>query len=98
MSNAFCQLNVLIDDSCHTQLCDFGLAIVGDVTQGRMATTARGGAGSGKWRSPERITAEHHRRTVADDVYAFGCLGYYVSYTTTCIFAFMADSRQIYRC
>jgi serine/threonine protein kinase len=84
MSNVFRQLNVLIDDGCHAQLCDFGLAVVGDATQGRMTTTARG-VGSGVWQSPERLLGERHRRTVADDVYAVGCLAYYVSHAATCI-------------
>jgi serine/threonine protein kinase len=74
---SFPQLNVLIDDECHIRLCDFGLVIVGDGTEGRMTTTARG-VGSGTWQSPERFLGERHRRTMGDDVYAFGCLGYYV--------------------
>jgi serine/threonine protein kinase len=75
------QLNILLDDECHVQLCDFGLVIVGDTTEGRMTTSARG-VGSGTWQSPERFMAERHRRSMADDVYAFGCLGYYVSIRT----------------
>jgi serine/threonine protein kinase len=72
------QHNILIDDELHIRLCDFGLALVGDATQGRMTTTAHG-FGSCNWMSPERIMAERHRRSTADDVYGFGCLGYYVS-------------------
>jgi serine/threonine protein kinase len=75
---AFSQLNILIDAECHIQLCDFGLVIMGDATEGRMTTTPRG-LGSGTWQSPERLSGERHRRSVEDDVYAFGCLGYYVS-------------------
>jgi hypothetical protein len=51
---------------------------MGDSTEGRISTTGRSG-GSGTWMSPERILADRNGRTFADDAYAFGCLGYYVS-------------------
>jgi hypothetical protein len=71
------KLNILIDDERRVQLADFGLVTVGDVTNGRMTTTANG-HGSGTWMSPDRIEKTNHRRNTADDVYAFACLGYYV--------------------
>jgi serine/threonine protein kinase len=72
------QANVLVDSSGHVQLCDFGLAIIGEETQGRM-TTSINASGTLNWMSPERLFAEHHRRTMADDVYAYACLCYFVS-------------------
>jgi serine/threonine protein kinase len=71
-------VNILITDRCHVQLCDFGLVVVGDITDGCMTTTAQG-LGTGIWMSPERLLPDKHRRTKADDVYAFACLCYYVS-------------------
>jgi serine/threonine protein kinase len=52
---------------------------MGSVTEGRMTTTKLQG-GTQKWMSPERLTDDSHRRSTADDAYAFGCLCYYVSH------------------
>jgi serine/threonine protein kinase len=52
---------------------------MGSVTEGRMTTTKLQG-GTHHWMSPERLEGDSHRRSTADDVYAYGCLCYYVSY------------------
>jgi serine/threonine protein kinase len=82
--NMFClkltkpQTNILISDEEHAQLADFGLAIISEQTEAHMTQTSTN-AGSVAWMSPEQLDEEHHRRCTADDVYAFGCLGYFVS-------------------
>jgi serine/threonine protein kinase len=73
----FDQANILIDDGCHIQLCDFGLALIGE--NAGMQTTSSSGKGTKSWMSPERIADSDHQLTTADDVYAFACLCYCVS-------------------
>jgi serine/threonine protein kinase len=74
------QVNILIDDGCHVQLCDFGLVVVGDTTEECFTATSHG-HGTKSWMSPQRLTGSRYRRTTADDVYAYACLCYYVSTT-----------------
>jgi serine/threonine protein kinase len=74
------QVNILISDDCHVQLCDFGLVAVGNMTEGRLSTAPQA-AGTRNWMSPELVEniGTRYRVTEADDVYALGCLCYYVS-------------------
>jgi serine/threonine protein kinase len=88
------QANILLDNGGHTQLCDFGLTVIGEETQGRM-TTSINVSGTLNWMSPERLFAEHHRRTMADDVYAFACLIYFVSTQPS---ACTVSLTRTYRC
>jgi ankyrin repeat protein len=67
----------LIDDQSHAQLADFGLVRLGDVASERMTTTYSG-AGTWCWMSPELLSGNSSRK-MQDDVYAFGCIAYYVS-------------------
>jgi serine/threonine protein kinase len=73
------QVNILLNNACHIQLCDFGLAVIGNVSDNRMVTTEHQ-RGTCNWMSPERLTRARHRRSTTDDVYAFGCLCYYVRF------------------
>ncbi|KAF8218242.1 kinase-like domain-containing protein [Mycena galopus ATCC 62051] len=66
--------NILLDDQGHARLADFGLAVVVD---GPLAPTNRGG--SLRWMAPELLNPEScglkdFERTVASDIYAFGCV------------------------
>jgi serine/threonine protein kinase len=73
------QCNILIDEDRHVRLSDFGLTILDDMTGVNTPTTAGGPAGpGGMWISADRLTRGDHRRLTNDDVYAFGCLCYYV--------------------
>jgi serine/threonine protein kinase len=63
------------------QLCDFGLVVVGDTTGARLTTTG-GASGTVLWMSPQRLEGTRYRITEADDVYAYACLGYYVSFSS----------------
>ena len=71
-----------VDDAHHARIADFGLAIVGDGTVGRMTTVKD--AGTMQCMPPERLdpSTEGLRQTAAGDVYAFGCLCYVVSTST----------------
>jgi serine/threonine protein kinase len=89
------QVNILIDDGCHVQLCDFGLVVVGDTTEECFTATSHG-QGTKSWMSPQRLTGSRYRRTTADDVYAYGCLCYYVS--TTCRRATFFLTRSCHSC
>jgi serine/threonine protein kinase len=71
-------MNILIDDEHHACLSDFGLSIVGETTQGCMKETETC-SGTVRWMSPDRLSEPGRRRT-SDDVYAFGCLSYWVSF------------------
>jgi serine/threonine protein kinase len=72
------QANILICDDRRAQIADFGLAIVGDATIGRMSTQ-RTYHGTTRWMSPERLLGLSRRLGSSDDVYAFGGLMYMVS-------------------
>jgi serine/threonine protein kinase len=80
VSVAHRQVNILITDDYHVQLCDFGLVVVGNMTDDGWTTTAQA-TGTIRWMSPQRLDSMHtsYRITEADDVYALGCLYYYVS-------------------
>jgi serine/threonine protein kinase len=68
--------NILIDDGCHVQLCDFGLAFITE--NAGMHTTSSSGRGTRSWVSPERLAEDDHQLAAPDDVYAYACLCYYV--------------------
>jgi serine/threonine protein kinase len=73
------QRNILIDEDRHVRLSDFGLAVLDDMSAANTPTTAGGPAGPGGiWTPADRMTREDHRRSANDDIYAFGCLCYYV--------------------
>jgi serine/threonine protein kinase len=77
------QANILIDDERHVQLCDFGLVVMGD-SEAERWTTSQNAPGTKAWMSPQRLTSKRqYRITVADDVYAYACLCYYVSVVVT---------------
>jgi serine/threonine protein kinase len=73
----YLESNILIDEGCHAQLADFGLSMIVDTNPGP-ATTTTSHAGNVYWTSPERLAGSRQRRSVTDDVYAFGCLCYAV--------------------
>ncbi|KDQ50205.1 hypothetical protein JAAARDRAFT_589916 [Jaapia argillacea MUCL 33604] len=67
--------NILIDDTRHVRLADFGLASIADVTKGARSTN---NAGSPQWMAPELHFPDRFNlsfeRTFASDVYALGCV------------------------
>jgi serine/threonine protein kinase len=70
------QLNILMDDLHCPRLADFGLVRLDDaITSGGFTQTSSGY--DLRWTSPQRLQGEE--RSLPDDVYAFGCVGYYVS-------------------
>jgi serine/threonine protein kinase len=78
LSDEASQANILICNDRRAQIADFGLAIVGDATIGRMSTR-RTNHGTTRWMSPERLLGTSQRLGGNDDVYAFGGLMYMVS-------------------
>jgi serine/threonine protein kinase len=70
-------MNVLIDENFQARLADFGLTLVGDSSLAGMTTTTSG-AGSLRWKSPERFE-DDARRSIAGDIWAFACLCIVVS-------------------
>jgi serine/threonine protein kinase len=70
------QLNILIDHLRCPRLADFGLVRLDDsVTLGGFTQTTNGL--DPRWASPQRL--DDAVRALSDDVYSFGCIGYYVS-------------------
>jgi serine/threonine protein kinase len=65
-------VNVLVDVGPTARLADFGLTIVGESSAMGMTTTFSG-AGTLRWKSPERLW-EDGRHAVAGDIWAFACL------------------------
>jgi serine/threonine protein kinase len=73
--NTSLQLNILVDNACCPRLADFGLVRLNDsVTAGGFTHTTNGF--DFRWTSPQRLNEEV--RGPSDDVYSFGCVGYYV--------------------
>jgi serine/threonine protein kinase len=69
------QMNILVDSACCPRLADFGLVRLDDsVTAGGFTHTTNGF--DFRWTSPQRLNEEV--RGPSDDVYSFGCVGYYV--------------------
>lgn len=77
-------------------LADFGLSIVGDKTEGRMTSTGDD-AGAKRYLAPERIrpSTSNQRRNTAGDVFAFGCLCYFVRHRCR-NYQSITESRQLY--
>ncbi|KAJ7894555.1 kinase-like domain-containing protein [Mycena leptocephala] len=68
------QSNILVDDSWHACLADFGLTIFTDTT----STNTSSCHGSTRWMAPELFFPEdfnlRFQRTKATDIYAFACV------------------------
>jgi serine/threonine protein kinase len=72
--NTCLQMNILVDSACCPRLADFGLVRLDDlVTAGGFTHTTNGF--DFRWTSPQRLNEEV--RGPSDDVYSFGCVGYY---------------------
>ncbi|THH32590.1 hypothetical protein EUX98_g1593 [Antrodiella citrinella] len=87
-------VNILIDDSYHVHLADFGLAVFADGASNNYGSM-RGGAL--RWLSPELIDPEElglesSRPTYASDIYSFACL-----YTSQSPFFGMPDGTVLVR-
>lgn len=68
--------NVIIDDSGHPRICDFGLAQIFYDEPGSGMTTTTEHTGTERYLAPELLIEEADTRpTAASDVYAVGCLG-----------------------
>ncbi|KAG8946164.1 hypothetical protein FRC04_012019 [Tulasnella sp. 424] len=66
--------NVLIDDSTHAVLCDFGLASIADEAYTSSGlTTSQSLKGSTRYMSPELVTGEEPKQTLASDMWAWAC-------------------------
>ncbi|KAJ7144140.1 kinase-like domain-containing protein [Mycena epipterygia] len=63
--------NILVDDTGHACLADFGLTVLTDATANTESNT---GAGSVRWMAPETLTPPVYARTPESDIYAFGCV------------------------
>jgi serine/threonine protein kinase len=73
--DTYLQMNILVDSACCPCLADFGLVRLDDsVTTGGFTHTTNGF--DFRWTSPQRLNEEV--RGASDDVYSFGCVGYYV--------------------
>ena len=71
------QANILVDQTCHARLADFGLlTILSDSTTSNSYTQG----GTIRWMSPELFDPEiqDHRRTIHSDCYALGMVVYEV--------------------
>lgn len=65
---------MLINDARRAVLCDFGLAVAADEVSVPTGLTTSGGLkASWRWCSPEVVT-EDTPRTMASDIWAWGCL------------------------
>ncbi len=75
MNRSRCQENVLVDDSERAVITDFGLStIVDGYRTGQTSSSFRNG-GTSRFMAPELVfyDGEAPNRTVASDVWAFGC-------------------------
>lgn len=73
--------NVLVSESRHLKLCDFGTAkLVADTAQAARESTPSGGGfsfvGSADFVSPELLADEPSAATAASDLWALGCIIY----------------------
>ncbi|KDQ51570.1 hypothetical protein JAAARDRAFT_62452 [Jaapia argillacea MUCL 33604] len=78
-----CGRNILIDESCHAKLCDFGLASLFTAPNSQLySATSRMTQGSLPWMAPELLNsgptlgADSSEPTYRSDVYAFGVVGW----------------------
>ncbi|KIM20361.1 hypothetical protein M408DRAFT_308164 [Serendipita vermifera MAFF 305830] len=67
--------NILIDDTGHARICDFGLACLILERGSTGTTTTSAHSGTDRYKAPELITKLNAKPTVASDVYALGCIG-----------------------
>jgi serine/threonine protein kinase len=76
-----CQKNILVDDSGHAVLCDFGMSqIIEEELEPSGTTTSGVREGTLRWSAPEVVSGENPGRSIpASDVWSFGCTGYEVS-------------------
>jgi serine/threonine protein kinase len=73
--------NILISEDKGIRLTDFGLSLVGDITQGSFSTTGSGRMSDG-WASPELfggVPGGRPRRRMPHDVFGFACVCYMAS-------------------
>ena len=67
--------NILVDQTCHARLADFGLlTIVSESTASSSVTEG----GTTRWMSPELFGSEDHQQTKGSDCYALGMVIYEV--------------------
>ncbi|KAJ7479825.1 kinase-like domain-containing protein, partial [Mycena latifolia] len=71
--------NILISDDCSARLSDFGLSTVISEAESTLVRCSSSHAGSVRWFAPELLDpksngCERFVRTMATDVYAFGCV------------------------
>ncbi|KIO22781.1 hypothetical protein M407DRAFT_216029, partial [Tulasnella calospora MUT 4182] len=66
--------NVLVTDDFQAVLMDFGLSKALEGTPSGLTTTSFGLRGSTRYMSPELVSEDDARRTLASDVWAWGCL------------------------
>jgi len=76
------QRNILIDDTGHAQICDFGLVriFLDEGSTGMTTTTSH--TGTERYLAYELVMAgEDARPTTASDIHAVGCIGLEVGYS-----------------
>lgn len=79
-----CQANTLVNKLARAVICDFGLAkIMDEVPSG--LTTSKGNAGTPRYAGPEAFRGKQFARTLASDVWAWGCLFLEVSHHAAAI-------------
>ncbi|KAG8989475.1 general transcription repressor, partial [Tulasnella sp. 427] len=66
--------NVLVTDDFQAVLMDFGLSKALEGAPSGLTTTSFGLRGSTRYMSPELVSEDDARRTLASDVWAWGCL------------------------
>ncbi|KAG1765800.1 kinase-like domain-containing protein [Suillus occidentalis] len=72
--------NVLVDDSGHPRLTDFGLATIAGDAELQLSVTTTTRTLDPRWRAPEVIGIEHdpERPSFESDIYSFGGIIYFV--------------------
>ncbi|KIO23072.1 hypothetical protein M407DRAFT_78537, partial [Tulasnella calospora MUT 4182] len=79
--------NILINDSIHAVLCDFGLAsFVQESGMSSGLTTSQSIKGSIRYMSPELHLEEDVKHTLASDVWAWGCTVFEVGAFRTLVY------------
>ena len=73
--------NILVDESCHARLADFGLLTIMSDPENGSSSTFSGQGGTSRWMSPElvdpaRFKLENSKPTKASDCYALGMVIY----------------------
>ena len=75
------KLNILVDQTCHARLADFGLLTIMSDPANLISSTSHGKGGTARWMSPELIIPEKFgyktsRLTKSSDCYALGMVIY----------------------